>query len=232
MKLQKAFKRVINYMRSKLKNIMGNIAHNSLKSFLRNFFYILIDLLKATVKRVFKMIKDIVMALVNSIKILGDKNRTAAEKADAIVNTLGITISSIAVNVIIEYLEIQFPFLKPLSDPLQVIITILTANISMLILQKMDIFNVRYGLMVAKIREIFEEGRAEYKEQLKLLEDETYTNIDKILEQTEFEIFNIITDISSANINEKDLKDEIDIINKTFNMGIDLEKEWNQFAYN
>ena len=78
-KLQKAFKRVINYMRSKLKNIMGNIAHNSLKSFLRNFFYILIDLLKATVKRVFKMIKDIVMALVNSIKILGDKNRTAAE---------------------------------------------------------------------------------------------------------------------------------------------------------
>ena len=232
MKLQKAFKRVINYMRSKLKNIMGNIAHNSLKSFLRNFFYILIDLLKATVKRVFKMIKDIVMALVNSIKILGDKNRTAAEKADAIVNTLGITISSIAVNVIIEYLEIQFPFLKPLSDPLQVIITILTANISMLILQKMDIFNVRYGLMVAKIREIFEEGRAEYKEQLKLLEDETYTNIDKILEQTEFEIFNIITDISSANINEKDLKDEIDIINKTFNMGIDLQEEWNQFAYN
>ena len=232
MKLQKAFKRVINYMRSKLKNIMGNIAHNSLKSFLRNFFYILIDLLKATVKRVFKMIKDIVMALVNSIKILGDKNRTAAEKADAIVNTLGITISSIAVNVIIEYLEIQFPFLKPLSDPLQVIITILTANISMLILQKMDIFNVRYGLMVAKIREIFEEGRAEYKEQLKLLEDETYTNIDKILEQTEFEIFNIITDISSADINEKDLKDEIDIINKTFNMGIDLQEEWNQFAYN
>ena len=232
MKLQKAFKRVINYMRSKLKNIMGNIAHNSLKSFLRNFFYILIDLLKATVKRVFKMIKDIVMALVNSIKILGDKNRTAAEKADAIVNTLGITISSIAVNVIIEYLEIQFPFLKPLSDPLQVIITILTANISMLILQKMDIFNIRYGLMVAKIKEIFEEGRAEYREQLKLLEDETYTNIDKILEQTEFEIFNIITDISSANINEKDLKDEIDIINKTFNMGIDLQEEWNQFAYN
>lgn len=231
-KLQKAFKRVINYMRSKLKNIMGNIAHNSLKSFLRNFFYILIDLLKATVKRIFKMIKDIVMALVNSIKILGDKNRTAAEKADAIVNTLGITISSIAVNVIIEYLEIQFPFLKPLSDPLQVIITILTANISMLILQKMDIFNVRYGLMVAKIKEIFEEGRAEYKEQLKLLEDETYTNIDKLLEEAEFELFNVITDISSADINEKDLKDEIDIINKTFNMGIDLEKEWNQFAYN
>ena len=231
-KLQKAFKRVINYMRSKLKNIMGNIAHNSLKSFLRNFFYILIDLLKATVKRVFKMIKDIVMALVNSIKILGDKNRIAAEKADAIVNTLGITISSIAVNVIIEYLEIQFPFLKPLSDPLQVIITILTANISMLILQKMDIFNVRYGLMVAKIKEIFEEGRAEYREQLQQLEDETYKNIDKILEQTEFEIFNVITDIYSADINEKDLKDEIDIINKTFNMGIDLEKEWNQFAYN
>lgn len=231
-KLQKAFKRIIEYMQSKLSNMFSNIAHNSLKSFLRSFFYIIIDLLKATVKRVFKMIKDIVMALVNSIKILGDKNRTAAEKADAIVNTLGITISSIAVNVIIEYLEIQFPFLKPLSDPLQVIITILTANISMLILQKMDIFNVRYGLMVAKIKEIFEEGRAEYKEQLKLLEDETYTNIDKLLEEAEFELFNVITDISSADINEKDLKEEIDIINKTFNMGINLQEEWNQFAYN
>lgn len=231
-KLQKAFKRIIEYMQSKLSNMFSNIAHNSLKSFLRSFFYIIIDLLKATVKKIFIMIKEVVMSFVNSIKILGDKNRTAAEKADAIVNTLGITISSIAVNVIIEYLEVQFPFLKPFTDPLQVIITILTTNIVMLILQKMDIFNVRYGLMVAKIKEIFEEGRAEYREQLQQLEDETYKNIDKILEQTEFELFNVITDISSADINEKDLKDEIDIINKTFNMGIDLEKEWNQFAYN
>lgn len=231
-KLQKAFKRIITYMQSKLSNIFSNISHNSLKSFLRSFFYIIIEMLKATVKKIFKMIKEVVMALVNSIKILGDKNRTASEKADAVVTTLGITISSIAVNVIIEYLEVQFPFLKPFTDPLQIIITILTTNIVMLILQKMDIFNVRYGLMVAKIKEIFEEGRAEYKEQLQQLENETYKNIDKILEQTEFEIFNVITDISSANIDEKDLKDEIDIINETFNMGIDLEKEWNQFAYN
>ena len=231
-KLQKAFKRIIAYMQSKLSNMFSNIAHNSLKSFLRSFFYIIIDLLKATIKKIFIMIKEVVMAFVNSIKILGDKNRTAAEKADAIVNTLGITISSIAVNVIIEYLEVQFPFLKPFTDPLQVIITILTTNIVMLILQKMDVFNVRYGLMVAKIKEIFEEGRAEYRERLQQLENETYKNIDKILEQTEFELFNVITDISSADINEKDLKDEIDIINKTFNMGIDLEKEWNQFTYN
>ena len=231
-KLQKAFKRIIAYMQSKLSNMFSNIAHNSLKSFLRIFFDMIIEMLKGTVKKIFKMIKNIVMAFVNSIKILGDKNRTAAEKADAVVTTLGITISSIAVNVIIEILEKQCPPLKPFTDPLQVIITILTTNIVMLILQKMDIFNVRYGLMVAKIKEIFEEGRAEYKEQLKLLEEETYTNIDKLLEETEFEIFNVITDISSADINEKDLKDEIDIINKTFNMGIDLQEEWSQFAYN
>lgn len=231
-KLKKAFKRIIAYMQSKLSNMFSNIAHNSLKSFLRIFFDMIIEMLKGTVKKIFKMIKNIVMAFVNSIKILGDKNRTAAEKADAVVTTLGITISSIAVNVIIEILEKQCPPLKPFTDPLQVIITILTTNIVMLILQKMDIFNVRYGLMVAKIKEIFEEGREEYREQLKLLEDETYTNIDKLLEEAEFELFNVITDISSADINEKDLKDEIDIINKTFNMGIDLQEEWNQFAYN
>lgn len=231
-KLQKAFERIIDYMQSNLSNMFSNIAHNSLKSFLRIFFDMIIEMLKGTVKKIFKMIKDIVMAFVNSIKILGDKKRTAAEKADAVVTTLGITISSIAVNVIIEILEKQCPPLKPFTDPLQVIITILTTNIVMLILQKVDIFNVRYGLMVAKIKEIFEEGRTEYKEQLKLLEEETYTNIDKLLEETEFEIFNVITDISSADINEKDLKDEIDIINKTFNMGINLQEEWSQFAYN
>ena len=231
-KLQKAFERIIDYMQSNLSNMFSNIAHNSLKSFLRIFFDMIIEMLKGTVKKIFKMIKDIVMAFVNSIKILGDKNRTAAEKADAVVTTLGITISSIAVNVIIEILEKQCQPLKPFTDPLQVIITILTTNIVMLILQKVDIFNVRYGLMVAKIKEIFEEGRAEYKEQLKLLEDETYTNIDKLLEEAEFELFNVITDISSADINEKDLKDEIDIINKTFNMGINLQEEWSQFAYN
>ena len=126
-------------MQSKMKDILSNIAHNSLKTFLRNFFDIIIQMLKATVKRVMKMIKQVVMALVNSIKILGDKNRTAAEKADAIFTTLGITISGIVVNVLIEYLEVQFPFMKPFSDPLQVIITIMTTNIVMLILQKMDI---------------------------------------------------------------------------------------------
>ena len=172
------------------------------------------------------------MALVNSIKILGDKNRTAAEKADAVFTTLGITISGIVVNVLIEYLEVQFPFMKPFSDPLQIIITIMTTNIVMLILQKIDIFNVRYGLMMKKIKEIFEEGREEYKAQLKKLEEETYANIDKLVDEVEADMFNIMTNISSLDVNEDDMKEEVNKINKIFNMGIDLEKEWNQFAYN
>ena len=231
-KIQKAFQRVLEYMQSKMKDILSNIAHNSLKTFLRNFFDIIIQMLKATVKRVMKMIKQVVMALVNSIKILGDKNRTAAEKADAIFTTLGITISGIVVNVLIEYLEVQFPFMKPFSDPLQVIITIMTTNIVMLILQKMDIFNVRYGLMMKKIKEIFEEEREEYKAQIKKLEENTYTNIDKLIAEVESNIFNIMTNIASLNVNEDDMKEEVNKINKIFNMGIDLEKEWNQFMYN
>lgn len=231
-KIKKAFQRVINYMMSKMKNIISNIAHNSLKTFLRNFFDIIIAMLKSTVKKVVQMIKQVVMALVNSIKILGDKNRTAAEKADAIFTTLGITVSGIVVNVVIEYLEVQFPFMKPFSDPLQIIITIMTTNIVMLILQKMDIFNVRYGLMVKRVKEIFEEGREEYKTQLKKLEEDTYANIDKLIDEVEMDIFSIMTNISALDVNEDDMKDEIDKINKIFDMGIDLEKEWNQFAYN
>ena len=88
-KLQKAFERIIDYMQSNLSNMFSNIAHNSLKSFLRIFFDMIIEMLKGTVKKIFKMIKDIVMAFVNSIKILGDKNRTAAEKAEP-VTTLHI----------------------------------------------------------------------------------------------------------------------------------------------
>ena len=217
-KLQKAFERIIDYMQSNLSNMFSNIAHNSLKSFLRIFFDMIIEMLKGTVKKIFKMIKDIVMAFVNSIKILGDKNRTAAEKADAVVTTLGITISSIAVNVIIEILEKQCPPLKPFTDPLQVIITILTTNIVMLILQKMDIFNVRYGLMVAKIKEIFEEGRAEYKEQLKLLEDETYTNIDKLpahrFEEIKhfFEVYKTLEHEKTTSVTEVKPKEEAEEI--------------------
>lgn len=231
-KIKKAFKRVINYMMSKMKDMISNVAHNSLKTFLRNFFDIIIEMMKATVKRVMQMIKQVVMALVNSIKILEDKNRTAAEKADAVFTTLGITISGIVVNVVIEYLEKQFPFIKPFSDPLQIIITIMTTNIVMLILQEMDIFNVRYGLMLKRIEEIFEEERKEYKTQLKKLEEDTYTNIDKLIDEVEMDMFDIITNITSLDVNEYDMKHEIDKINKIFNMGIDLEEEWNQFVAN
>lgn len=122
--------------------------------------------------------------------------------------------------------------MKHFSDPLQIIITIMTTNIVMLILQKMDIFNVRYGLMVKKMKEIFEEGREEYKAQLKKLEEDTYANIDKLIDEVEMDMFGIVSNINSLDISENDMKDEIDKINKIFNMGIDLEEEWNQFAAN
>ncbi|MEI0492098.1 hypothetical protein R4J17_06610 [Brachyspira intermedia] len=231
-KIQKAFQRVINYMQSKMKDILSNVAHNSLKTFLRNFFDIIIGMLKATVKRVMKMIKQVVMALVNSIKIIGDKNKTAAEKADAVFTTLGITISGIVVNVLLEYVQKQFQIPEFIITPLEIITTVLTTNIVMLILQKIDIFNVRYGLMMKKIKEIFEEEREEYKAQLKKLGEETYANIDKLIDEVETDMFNIMTNIASLDVNENDMKEEIDKINKIFNMGIDLEKEWNQFAYN
>lgn len=161
--LKKAGKRVIRYVLDKLGTIFRTIAGNSFNKFIKTFFDIILSLVKATVKKLIKAIKQVVMSLISCGKILMDKQASAAQKADAITKTLAVSINAVVMELLFEYLEKQLGLPDILMEPLQIIITIISTNIIMLVLQKVDLFDVQYGMLVSNIERIFDETNEAYR---------------------------------------------------------------------
>jgi len=154
---KKAGSRIIKYVSSKLKKILQNLMDNAFSKFLKTFFDIIIEMLKATIKRLMEIVKDVVMSLINCGKVLLDKEASSSQKADSITKILATTVTTVVIQLIFEYLGKQFTLPGFLVDPLQIIVTVLATNIIMLVLQKLDLFDVKYGLLVSNIEKIFDE---------------------------------------------------------------------------
>ena len=76
-KLEAAQSRIEEYVFSKLKQIFTNILVNSLKRFIKSFMDILIQTVKATVQKLLKMAKNLVLSTVDAIRIISDKQSTS-----------------------------------------------------------------------------------------------------------------------------------------------------------
>ena len=66
---------------------------------------ILIGMVKATVKKLLKIIKSLIMAVVDSVRVIATPETTAAQKADAVFNLFGITITNIVIELLFEAIE-------------------------------------------------------------------------------------------------------------------------------
>lgn len=228
-KLDAAKKRLCNYVISKLKDIFKNVLSSSMKKFIRSFFDIIINMVKSTVKKMLKLAKNIVMSVVDAVKIIGNKNATTSEKADSVFNLFSITITSFVIEVLMEYIEKQFAIPEALLSPLQTIITVICTNIVMLILQKADLFDIRYGLLISNIKETFEKENKLYTERINLLKFESEEKIGVILNQVNEEIAQIKQQFNDLNIFSNDVKIELEKVNEIFNMNINFEEEWNRY---
>lgn len=227
--ITKAGKRVKNYVVSKLKDIFKNVANNSLKKFIKCFFDIIIELVKATVKKIVKIIKDLVLSLVSCVKVLMDKNATAAQKADSITKILASTVTTIVMELLFEYLEKQFAIPGWLVEPLQIITTILATNIVMLILNELDLFDVKYGMMVSNIEKIIDEENKKYMSSSEELISLKTEELNKALEIIGLQMEETVMNIKAMNIYETDALPLLKEINDMFNMNIDFNKEWNEY---
>ncbi|WP_066304007.1 hypothetical protein [Bacillus sp. FJAT-29814] len=227
--IKKAGKRIIKYVSSKLKHILANFAGNSIKKLLKTFFDILLTIVKDTIKRIMNLVKDLVLALVDSVKILFDKNATPAQKADSIFNLMSVTIANTVVIILMEYLEKQFSIPSFLVEAIEMLAIVLTTNLVMLILQKADLFNVRYGFMMANIEKIFVETSHKYDSAIATLETETNTEIDSILNQVADEIATMEERFMLMNLYSDSVKEDLENINRIFNMKIDFDKEWEKY---
>ena len=100
----------------------------------------------------------------------------------------------------------------------------------MLLLEKMDLFDVKYGLLVANIEKVFDEENQNYLKQSDLLQIEGEQAMNEYIQRLNEHITNIKQSIVMLNMFENDVTPMLDEINRIFNMGIDYKKEWEEYC--
>lgn len=228
-KLTNAGKRIGDYVLSHLKDIFKNIAFNSIKKFVKTFMNILIDIVKATVKKMLKMAKSLVLSVVDSVRIIADKERSGAEKADAVFSLFSVTITNIVIECLFEYIEKQIGLPEFLLTPFQILTSVICSNFVMLVLKKLDIFDVRFGLKMQKIQQCFENAQNEFLEGCKEIEKSSYGKQDEIFEVISKKQKAIQNHLNAVNYFDASIREDLQQISDLFKMNIDFENEWNKF---
>lgn len=227
--IKKAGKRVVRYVVKKLDKIFTNIAGNAIHKFIKTFFDIIIEMVKATVKKLVRIVKDLVLSLVNCGKILVDKNATAAQKADAVTKTLSVTITTVVMELLFEYLEKQFQLPDFLMEPLQIIVTVVATNIIMLVLNKLDLFDTRYGLLVSNIDRVIDEENALYRLSSQELLTMGQGRLEEAMQIVKQQSEEMISNIVKLDVYQEEAMPYLEQLNKMFHMEIDFNNEWNCF---
>lgn len=232
-KIKDAGKRICEYVISKLKDIFTNIAFDSLKKFIKSFMDILINLVKATVKKILKMAKRLVLSTVDAVRIIADKNSTPSEKADSVVNLFAVTVTSCVIEVMFEILgetlHIPEPFDDILLGPLQILATVMCTNLTMLILKKADLFDVRQGFKMTQIRQLFKDTNDQFNQIYDTSSEYTDEVINNMIERAKEECKVIYENLEEINYREQSARDSLEKINNMFSMNINFEEDWLRF---
>ena len=221
--------RICEYVFSKMKEIFSNVLTNSIKKFIKTFFDIIINLVKATIKKLLKLIKNLVLAVVDSVKIIADKNASVAQKADSVVNLFGVTITSCVVDAIFDFIQSNIPIPEFLILPLQTIATVVCTNFVTLILQQVDLFDVRFGFKMKALQDLFLETRKEYEENISAAEQAANEVIQQMINQAKQDATDIYEKLRAMNPYEQDAYGQLNQVNQMFHMNIDFDQEWLQF---
>lgn len=231
-KLKEACGRIQKYVLSKIKAIFGNVIFQSCQKFIKSFFDIVILMMKATVKRVMKIVKSVVLSLVQCVKVLGNKNASKREKADSITKILGTTMATVALEVIFEWMEKQFGIPDAIAEPLQVIVTIVVTNILLVALEEVDLFNLKHGFIVANIEALTQKQLEDYTETCATLRQAQEIEMQNFLDHIRVEVIEIQVRIKNVNLYEDDVSGTLGRVSEMFRMGIDFDQEWDKFTGN
>lgn len=228
-KLEQSSERIIKYILSKKTEFFVSLGEKSLKKFLKNIFDILISMIRATVKKIVKIVRQVVLMSIDAINIMLDKKRSKAEKMDSILQLVSGVVVGVVCEILFEYIEKQFGIPEMFLMPLQMLTTIVSSNFIMISLQEADLFSVRFGYKIENIQKIFKEERENYdKEFEKILNHIDYSNNYEV-NSIKNEISNLKQEISNLDVFNISLKKELDSIIKIFNIDTDLNHKWKKF---
>ena len=189
---------------------------------------LLIDALKGALKKVFNVLKDLLMSIVSSIKVLTNKEMSKAEKGAAITNLLTTTLIAVGVQALFDAIpEGTIP--EWISMPVQIIVTAILSALALRILEENDLFNIQRGIKLAKLRQVFDDQEAEFN-----AKSDEIARKDSELTQAIVDELSVLKNqtklLSGINYYSDDAWPVLEKINDTFNMGVDFDEEWRYFA--
>lgn len=228
-KLVKSKNRICKYVLSKLKVIFKGIGINRMKKLIKSLFNTIIDMIKSTIEKMIKLAKNLVLSSVDAIKVVCDKNSTSPEKADSIFNLFSATITTFSIETLCEYIEKQFNITESLLLPIETIITVVCTNFVMLILQKADLFDMRYGLLVSNIEKVIDEENVLYVDKMNALKSQANEEANTVMNDVKEEIQEMVQQLRKLNVYSDDEQAELEEVNEVLDMKMAFEEEWLQY---
>lgn len=227
-----AGERIGDYLFSKLNDVFENILVSSLKNFVKVFMDIIINLVKATIKKMAKFAKNLVLSTVDAVKILATKGTTPSQKADSVCNLFAVTMTTFVVDTLFESISLGLYIPEFLIMPLQILITVICTNLIMVILQKMDLFDLRFGFKMNAIRDMFEKSNNVFNLKIEHAETNASEEIALMIKQAKIDCLQIYQDIMKKNPYESDVQYELSRISKMFGLNVEFGKNWQKFVGN
>ena len=224
--------KIIEYVSSKTDKILSNIFSNGVKKFLKNFFDIIIQIVKGTFKKILNLAKQLLITAVDAIKILFDNSKSFLEKMDAILQLVAGLFVNIAIGVLGEYIQKQFMIPEMFWFPLEMIVRIILSNFIMLSLKKLDLFGVNRKIKIEKVRMIFEEEREKADLELQEKLDNVNYNNQQIFEELNLELKGIQKSIQENNMFNVSIKNDVKRMFEIFGKELKMNKELSTFLGN
>lgn len=153
------FTRVKNYIIANTAAFLGDSILEFVKGFVSSLIENIVGLFVGMLSKILKIIKEGIKIFVQSAKILfgkDSKDRTPAQKGDAIVKIIGgsvIGIAGLTIGSILNKIGIG----EPWSDIISTILSGIASALFMYMLDKVDLFSVKAEKRKERILEIFQE---------------------------------------------------------------------------
>lgn len=107
--------------------------------------------------------------------------------------------------------------------------TVVATNIIMLVLNKLDLFDTRYGLLVSNIERVIDEENALYRLSSQELLTMGQGRLEEAMQIVKQQSEEMISNIVKLDVYQEEAMPYLEQLNKMFHMEIDFNNEWNCF---
>lgn len=128
-----------------------------------------------------------------------------------------------------EALHIPDPFDEIIFGSLQILVTVVCTNLTMLILQKADLFDVRFGYKINAVKKIFADEYNEYERQMSIVGHYVETDVQAMIVQARKDSLEIYESLKELNPYQDSVRPHLSRLGHMFNVYVDYESAWDKF---